>query len=72
MKWLLNIVAIVLVLIGGLWILQGTNIIASGFMAGRLEYALLGIVVAVVGIGLLWFINLRQKKTPTSGTKSSQ
>jgi uncharacterized integral membrane protein len=34
MRWLLSIVGIVLALLGTLWILQGTNIIRTGFMAG--------------------------------------
>jgi len=65
-KWLLNIVGIVLALLGILWILQGTDIITSGFMAGHIQYTFLGIVSAILGIALLLFNNRRQKGTPTT------
>lgn len=64
MKWLLNIVGIVLVLVGGLWTLQGTDIVKTGFMAGRMQYAVLGIVAFVVGAVLLVYANLRHSSTP--------
>ncbi len=68
MRWLLNIVAGILALLGFLWILQGTNIVRSGFMAGHMPYAILGIAVLVVAIALLVFANRRPRGTSrTSG-----
>ncbi len=61
MKWILSIVGLVLVLLGILWILQGLNIVAVGFMAGHLQYALLGLVAAVGGLVLVLFANRRSK-----------
>ncbi len=60
MKWLLNIVGILLILIGGVWILQGTNVLTQGFMAGHIQYAILGLVLAVFGIALMVFANRRK------------
>ena len=59
MKWLVTIVGVLLVLFGGLWVLQGTGIITRGFMSGHIQYAILGIVSAVIGIGLAVLANRR-------------
>ena len=66
MRWVLSVVGIVLALLGGVWTLQGTDILQRGFMAGHIQYAILGIVVAIAGIGLLVFAN-RQRGTPSAG-----
>jgi hypothetical protein len=70
MKWILNIVAIVLLLFGTVWILQGLNILTQGFMAGHIQYAILGVVVDVVGIALLVFANRRGKPTNSRSTSA--
>ena len=65
MKWLATIAGVLLVLFGGLWILQGTGIITRGFMSGHMQYAILGIVSAAIGIGLVVLANRRRRDTPT-------
>ncbi len=55
MKWLLNLVGIILAAIGILWILQGTDVLKAGFMAGQMQWAYLGIVALIAGIALLVF-----------------
>lgn len=67
MKWLLDIVGIIVALLGVLWILQGTNIVPVGFMAGQMQYALLGIIAVVVGVGLIVFANRRQARGTAGG-----
>ena len=64
MKTVRNVVGVVLILMGGFWILQGINVIPIGFMAGRVEYAYLGAAIAIVGLGLLVLGNRRRKGTP--------
>ncbi len=68
MKWLVSIVGVLLVLFGGLWILQGTGIITRGFMSGHVQYAILGIVSAVIGLGLVVLANRRRPDTPTGNS----
>lgn len=70
MKWVLNILGIILLLAGVVWILQGINILPGSFMSGHLIYALLGIVVGVIGAGLLVYNN-RRNKAATVGDRSN-
>jgi len=46
--WL--IVGIVLVLVGGLWTLQGTGVIGGSAMSGSTLWAIVGPIVFIVGI----------------------
>ena len=57
MKLVKNIVAVVLTLFGLLWILQGTGVIAGGAMGGQMQWAVIGLVVGAVGLGLLVLTN---------------
>ncbi len=69
MRWILSLVGLVLVLFGILWILQGLNIVPVGFMAGHLQYAVLGLVAAVGGLVLVLFVNRRSLRIPSSARK---
>jgi hypothetical protein len=59
MKWVLNILGVLLILMGTLWILQGVGIYPVGFMAHQIKYAYAGIVVDLVAIGIFVFANRR-------------
>ncbi|MEQ1769440.1 MAG: hypothetical protein ABL879_06325 [Devosia sp.] len=54
-----NIVGVVLVLLGILWTLQGTNVIAGSMMSGVTMWAIIGPIVAIVGAVVLVWINRR-------------
>ena len=62
MKQILNIVGALFVAIGIFWILQGTNIVKTGAMAGQSQWAIIGVVVGLVGIGVLVFGNRLRPK----------
>jgi hypothetical protein len=72
MKWVLNILGVLLLLFGTLWILQGTNILTQGFMAGHIQYAILGVIVDLVGIGMLVFANRRPKAAGSANTAADK
>jgi hypothetical protein len=61
MKIALIIVGVLLVLFGGVWILQGANVLTQGFMAGKSQWSVIGSIVAVVGIVLIVLGALRRK-----------
>ncbi len=53
LKILLNIVAVLLILGGGVWFLQGINVLPGSFMTGQPQWALYGGISIMVGIILL-------------------
>jgi len=70
MRWVLSIIALLLILTGVVWFLQGINILGGSSMTGQIQWAIAGIAAAIVGIGLLAFANRRRKASPpTSGSR---
>jgi uncharacterized membrane protein HdeD (DUF308 family) len=61
MKFLMNILSVILVLLGIVWLLQGINILPGSFMSGHIEYAVLGVIVGAVGVILFVYNNRRRK-----------
>ncbi len=47
------VVGLLLIVVGVIWILQGINVLHGSFMSGRSGYAVLGLVVTVVGLVIL-------------------
>lgn len=55
MRIVLNIVSVLLLLLGAVWILQGMNVLLGSFMSGQPRWAVRGAILVVVGIaGLVW------------------
>jgi hypothetical protein len=52
---LARIVAILLVVIGIVWMLQGFNILPGSFMTGQLEWAAYGALSVAVGVALFFW-----------------
>jgi hypothetical protein len=63
-KIILNILGVLLILGGGVWILQGINVLPGSFMTGQIRWAIYGSIAAVVGIGLLVLANWRKPSQP--------
>jgi hypothetical protein len=63
--WTRGIVGVILILVGAVWIAQGTNAIHdSAMMSGHGGYAVLGGIVAVIGLALLgWAWRIRGHRT---------
>ena len=49
----MTIVGVLLVLMGGVWILQGINVLPGSFMKGQTKWAVIGAITAVIGIALV-------------------
>ena len=67
MKWLINILGVLLVLIGIVWFFQGINILLGSFMSGNSLYSVLGIILVVAGIIILAFNNRPSKSIQDEG-----
>ncbi len=64
MRIALDVIGVVLVLMGGLWFLQGMDVLRGNVMSGQPQWVFIGVVVAVLGLGLLFFANRRTPSTP--------
>jgi len=53
-SWIKGIAGIVCVLIGLLWIGQGSNLLPGSFMSGQRQWLIFGLVLVIVGGWLLW------------------
>jgi hypothetical protein len=58
-KIVFNIIAVLVVLMGITWFLQGINILPGSFMTGQKQWAINGGVTVVIGLVLLWIFNRR-------------
>jgi uncharacterized membrane protein SirB2 len=65
MRRILVGVGIVLILLGGLWLLQGMGILAGSVMTGQSFWAMVGVIVVIVGIVLCLLGARRRPTTPS-------
>ncbi len=66
MRIFLNILAVLLVLVGVVWFLQGMNVLLGTVMTGQTQWTVIGIIAFVAGIALLIFSNRRRATPPGS------
>ena len=60
MRAISSLIGLAMVLMGGIWILQGFNIaFLDSFMANDKQWALWGAILALVGTGQLYWSNAR-------------
>jgi hypothetical protein len=53
MKSALNSLGIILIVFGGIWVLQGFRLLPGSFMYGQIRWSIIGGVTVIVGIALL-------------------
>ena len=53
MRIALYVAGALCMLVGGIWILQGINILPGSFMTGQTKWAVYGALLLVAGVGLL-------------------
>jgi hypothetical protein len=58
MRYVLLILGGLMILMGGVWLLQGIGILPGSFMTGQLFWAVMGAVLLAVG-GLLVLVGFR-------------
>jgi hypothetical protein len=59
-KTFLRIFAILLMLAGLIWTLQGMNLLPGTFMRGNPQWIINGIITVLVGAGLFWLANRKK------------
>lgn len=55
MRWILLVLGVLMVLTGGVWALQGANVLLGSPMTGDSFWLVLGIVAILVGVALSLF-----------------
>ena len=60
LKTILIIFAVLLILAGGVWFLQGINILPGSYMSGNPQWVINGAIAVLVGAGLFWFANRKK------------
>ncbi|HWV00266.1 MAG TPA: hypothetical protein VN109_03805 [Devosia sp.] len=55
-----TVIGIILILLGGVWILQGSNVIGGSVMSGQSQWLYIGIVVLIAGLVALWWTYRRR------------
>jgi len=59
MRMLSMAIGVLMILLGGVWVAQGINILPGSFMTGDPKWAVIGAVLVVIG-GWLIFRNVRK------------
>ncbi len=60
MRIALDVVGVLFFLAGGVWFLQGVNVLGGSAMSGHPQWVVIGGIVALVGIGLVVWANRRR------------
>jgi hypothetical protein len=64
MKIVLNILAVLVILVGGVWFLQGINVLPGSFMTGQTVWAIYGGIAIAIGIVTLVVVNRVKNSSP--------
>ena len=56
-RTVLKVIAVLLFVSGGVWFLQGINILPGSFMTGDPQWAVNGGVMMIAAAGIFWFAN---------------
>ena len=62
MRIALHVAAVLCLIAGGVWFLQGIDVLPGSFMTGQRKWAVYGAALLVVGIGLL--LAARRSRVP--------
>jgi hypothetical protein len=58
------VAAVLAIIIGAVWILQGASILGGSFMSGQPLWLYIGIAVIIAGGIGLWWVNRRASSNP--------
>jgi hypothetical protein len=55
-----KVFGVLIFLAGGVWFLQGINILPGSYMTGDPQWAINGFIAMLIGAGLFWFANRKK------------
>ncbi len=59
-KTILKIIGVLFMLAGGIWALQGMNLLPGTFMRGDPQWIINGVIIILIGMGLFWSANRKR------------
>lgn len=62
MRVALSVLGVLLVLLGGIWFLQGINVLPGSFMTGQIRWAVYGGIA--VGVGVILLVTAVRRRGP--------
>jgi len=62
MKPTLSIIGLLLVIVGGIWVLQGIGVLAGSFMTGQIRWAAYGGISVAAGAAVLLAARRRRRR----------
>ena len=57
LKNVVKVVSVLFFLAGGIWFLQGINVLPGSFMTGDPQWAINGGIIMAVSAGVFWLVN---------------
>jgi LPXTG-motif cell wall-anchored protein len=60
MRIVLYVIGVLCLLVGGVWFLQGVNVLPGSFMTGQTKWAIYGGALLVAGVALLFAARRRR------------
>ena len=60
MRVALSIVGLILVIVGGIWFLQGIGVLPGSFMTGQIQWAVYGGMAVAAGVAVLLAVRRRR------------
>jgi len=60
MRIVKNLIGVILVFFGGVWFLQGINVLPGSFMTGQIKWAIYGGIAFIVGLVVLVWANKKR------------
>lgn len=57
LKTIVKVIAGLIILSGGIWILQGFSILPGSYMSGNPQWAVNGAIAVVIGAVIFWYVN---------------
>ena len=61
MRIVLNILGVLMILVGSIWILQGMNVLLGSFMSGQPRWALRGGILVFAGLAAIVLANRKSR-----------
>jgi hypothetical protein len=55
MRWALIVVGVLMLLMGSVWTVQGINVLPGSVMSGQSFWAIVGVILLIVGAALCYF-----------------